>query len=307
MREKDEYCITAGEFAKICQTTRDTLRYYERQGILVPKKNPVNGYHYYSYTQISSYYFIRTFRGLDCSVGDIREYLLGGEEIRFDEFVEQQYEKLLYMRTELVQKIGTIAGTRKILDQIRIADVGTPVIRKIEEPLSLVCTAVESAPALSFDEIEMDIREHLKQCKCSGIQAFPMGASMDKEAFMDGDYTYKNVFSITESEHMKMTGDGMVDMEEQDQWLDRQQTDTQQMRICNMKSGDYLVAVCRESDGDIKAVYEAMKSVLKREQRELISDVYSLSIVNVIDPHEEKKYLKYLFAAVSGKEKRTRG
>ena len=43
MREKDEYCITAGEFAKICQTTRDTLRYYERQGILVPKKNPVNG------------------------------------------------------------------------------------------------------------------------------------------------------------------------------------------------------------------------------------------------------------------------
>ena len=206
------------------------------------------------------------------------------------------------MRKELDQKIGTIAGTRKILDQIRIADVGTPVIRKIEEPLSLVCTTVESAPALSFDEIETDIREHLKLCKCSGIQAFPMGAAMNKDAFMDGDYTYKNVFSITESEHMKMTGDGMVDMEEQDQWLDRQQ-----MHICNMKSGDYLVAVCRESDGDIKAVYEAIKSVLKREQRELISDVYSLSIVNVIDPHEEKKYLKYLFAAVSGKEKRTRG
>ena len=48
MQKKDEYCITAGEFAKMCQTTRDTLRYYERQGILVPKKNPVNGYHYYS-------------------------------------------------------------------------------------------------------------------------------------------------------------------------------------------------------------------------------------------------------------------
>lgn len=40
MQKKDEYCITAGEFAKMCQTTRDTLRYYERQGILVPKKNP---------------------------------------------------------------------------------------------------------------------------------------------------------------------------------------------------------------------------------------------------------------------------
>ena len=54
MQAKGEYCITAGEFAKMCQTTRDTLRYYERQGILVPKKNPVNGYRYYSYAQISS-------------------------------------------------------------------------------------------------------------------------------------------------------------------------------------------------------------------------------------------------------------
>ena len=178
------------------------------------------------------------------------------------------------------------------------------MICKIEEPLSLVCTAVESVPALSFDEIETDIREHLRLCKCSGIQAFPMGASIDKDTFMNGDYTYKNVFSITESEHVKMTGDGREDMERQDQPLDRPPTDTQpmdtqQMRVRNMKSGDYLVAVCRESDGDIKAVYEAMKAVLKREQKELSSDVYSLSIVNVIDPHEEKKYLKYLFAAVS--------
>ena len=109
MQKKDEYCITAGEFAKMCQTTRDTLRYYERQGILVPKKNPVNGYHYYSYAQISSYYFIRTFRELDCSVGDIKEYLLGGEEVRFDAFVDQQYDRLLMMRRELDRKIPACA------------------------------------------------------------------------------------------------------------------------------------------------------------------------------------------------------
>ena len=33
-----EYCISAGEFAKLCKTTRDTLRYYDKMGILVPKK-----------------------------------------------------------------------------------------------------------------------------------------------------------------------------------------------------------------------------------------------------------------------------
>ena len=82
--DQSEYCITAGEFAKMCRTTRDTLRYYEKQGILVPHKNPENGYHYYSYAQISSFYFIKTFRSIDCSVEDIREDLLGGEEDRFD-------------------------------------------------------------------------------------------------------------------------------------------------------------------------------------------------------------------------------
>ena len=42
------------------------------------RKNPVNGYHYYSYAQISSYYFIRTFRELDCSVGDIKNTCWAG-------------------------------------------------------------------------------------------------------------------------------------------------------------------------------------------------------------------------------------
>ena len=274
MQAKGEYCISAGEFAKMCQTTRDTLRYYERQGILVPKKNPVNGYHYYSYAQISSYYFIRTFRGLDCSVGDIKEYLLGGEEIRFDEFVEQQYDKLLLMRQELDRKIRTIAGTRQILDQIRIADQGHPVIREIGVSWYFIFTEVISKPATSSGEIEKDIRRHLKRCDNPGIQAFPMGASIDKEQFLRKNYTYKNVFSFTE--------EGCRNKED----------------IVEMEPGEYLAAVCRESDGDIRDTYRKIKDLMKKESKQFDSDIYSLSIVNVIDPNEEHKYLKYIFAKV---------
>lgn len=272
MQEKDEYCISAGEFAKICQTTRDTLRYYERQGILVPKKNPVNGYHYYSYAQISSYYFIRTFRTLDCPVSDIREYLLGGEEVQFDEFVEQQYEKLLAMRMELDRKIQTIAGTRQILKQIRACDVGSPVLTKIDHPLYLMLTEVTSVPATSSGEIEKDIRRHLERCDDPKVQAFPMGASMEKEQFLKEDYSYRYVFSFAEG------------------------NDGEKVDIIRMEKGEYLVAVCRESDGDIHDIYREMKALLVKEKKKLVSDVFSLSIVNVIDPKEERKYLKYVFA-----------
>ena len=280
MQEKDEYCITAGEFAKMCQTTRDTLRYYERQGILVPKKNPVNGYHYYSYAQISSYYFIRTFRSLDCSVGDIKEYLLGGEEVRFDEFVDLQYDRLLKMRRELDRKIHTIAGTKRILNQIRIADVGTPMFRMQKHPLYLMLTEVESSPATSSGEIEKDIRRHLNRCDSPEVQAFPMGASIGKEAFMRGDYSYKNVFSFAEMKNPEQRSTEVKSCET----MEKNQT-----TLTEMKPGKYLVAVSRESDGDISETYEEMKDLLRKEKKELCSDIYILSIVNVIDPNEERK------------------
>ena len=67
-----------------------------------------------------------------------------------------------------------------------------------------------------------------------------------------------------------------------------------------MNSGEYITAVSRESDGDISGIYEEMKVLLHKEKKELCSDVYSLSIVNVIDPNEERKYLKYIFAKSTG-------
>ena len=186
--------------------------------------------------------------------------------------MDQQYDRLLMMRRELDRKIHTIAGTRKILDQIRIADVGKPVIRKVEHSLYLMLTEVRSSPATSSGEIAEDIRRHLKCCEIPDVQAFPMGSAIGKEAFMKGIYSYKNVFSFA---------------------------DKKQKVYTEMKPGEYLVAVSRESDGDISRTYRKMMELLQKEKKKWSSDIYILSIVNVIDPNEERKYLKYIFAAVS--------
>ena len=191
-----EYCITAGEFARMCQTTRDTLRYYEKQGILVPYKNKENGYHYYSYSQLSSYYFIKTFRSLDCSAADIRTYLLSGEEIRFDEFVDQQYDSLLQLKLQIDQKLSLISNTRKILKQMRVNDIGHPILYTFPEDIFLKLTPVLSTPATSSGEIASDIRRHLESCTASAIQPFPMGASIGSSDFLNSCYVYNNIFSI---------------------------------------------------------------------------------------------------------------
>lgn len=265
----EEYCISAGAFARMCQTTRDTLRYYEKQGILVPKKSEKNGYHYYSYAQISSYYFISTFRGLGCSVEDIKEW----EEVRFDGFVDRQYAALLMQQRELERRIGIIGNTRKLLEQIRKNDTGKPELYEQPEIFRLKVTKVLSDPATSFSEISTDIHRHLKECAHPGIQAFPMGASIGREDFQKEQYVYREVFSFADAQ---ASGPGIREL-----------------------SGRLtVVMVCREKDGDIRIAYQKIRNYLQEQALQLSSDLYSLSIVNVIDPNAERKYLKYIIACV---------
>ena len=69
--EDIEYSLSVSQFAKLCGTTRDTLRYYYEQNILTPRVDPNNGYHYYSASQISSFFFINTMRKAGCSIKEI--------------------------------------------------------------------------------------------------------------------------------------------------------------------------------------------------------------------------------------------
>ena len=48
MSEHIQSVFTTGEFAKLCNTTKETLFHYDKIGILKPKFIKRNGYRYYS-------------------------------------------------------------------------------------------------------------------------------------------------------------------------------------------------------------------------------------------------------------------
>ena len=109
MLDRKEYCISAGTFAKLCNTTRDTLRYYEKEGILVPHKDPENRYGYYSYAQITSFHFISSFRNLGCPVSEIKDFLHAQTPDAFDPFINKQYNGLLTLQRELEHNIASLS------------------------------------------------------------------------------------------------------------------------------------------------------------------------------------------------------
>ena len=96
--QEQEYVLSVGQFAKLCGTTRDTLRFYYEQNILSPKVDPDNGYHYYSPSQISSFFFIHTMRQAGCSIKEISEIIHNSAREKIERLVNT---KSLDMQREL--------------------------------------------------------------------------------------------------------------------------------------------------------------------------------------------------------------
>ena len=100
-----------------------------------------------------------------------------------------------------------------------------------------------------------------------------MGASIGREDFQKEQYVYREVFSFADAQ---ASGPGIREL-----------------------SGRLtVVMVGREKDGDIRIAYQKIRNYLQEQALQLSSDLYSLSIVNVIDPNAERKYLKYIIACV---------
>ena len=266
-----EYCLSAGTFARLCGATRDALRYYAAQGILVPLRDPANGYHYYSHAQIASYYFITTFRNLGCSAAEIREYLLGGEQARFDAFAARQYAALQAQRAALDRKIASLGTALALLENLRAAEDGAPALQQLPCALRVRLTPVQRTGAVSLAQIAPDVRRHLQSFD-SPEAAFPMGAVLGAADFLAGRWSYRAVFSFAP-----------------DACGAAESTPLPGRRVA--------AAVCREGLPEAES-WAALAAFVRERRLTPRSDVYSLSLVNVIDPRAEKRYLKYSFLCV---------
>lgn len=62
------------EFAAFCQTTRDTLYWYDKNSLLKPAHRGENGYRYYDQSQFLQYSLISSLKNMGCSLDEIRQF-----------------------------------------------------------------------------------------------------------------------------------------------------------------------------------------------------------------------------------------
>ncbi len=273
-RYEKEYSLTVGQFAKLCGTTRDTLRHYYEQNIITPRVDPENGYHYYSASQISSFFFITTMRQAGCSIQEIRATINSSSK---EAITKLANSKILDMQRELFlinKKISALHLGMWILNTYeehgynKIYNDYIPDISVSYTPIT------NSEYAYHTADIANDISAHLIKTANNGtLSTFPTGVTIGYKNLLKKHYVYNNIVSLS--------------------FLPADDMDSHPL-----PSNRVVACYHEHNSSDIEKTYAKMVSYIKKKELVPVSDLYSVSLINLYNKEKQHTYFKYLFICV---------
>jgi DNA-binding transcriptional MerR regulator len=130
---KDKFLI--GELSKIFNISTDTLRYYDKIGLIKPEYDENNDYRYYSIRNFFKLSRILFLKNLDISLGEIKKYM-GNKNTnnllsllkKKEEEIDVKMNRLVNLKKKIQTKIELLENIEGELDQI--------VIKKIPQRMS---------------------------------------------------------------------------------------------------------------------------------------------------------------------------
>lgn len=105
------HLVRSGEFARLCQTTKETLRHYDRIGLLKPVTTAQNGYKLYSPLQIADFFLIVALQNSGCSLHEIGEYLTDPQNASLTSVMEERVAALKSERRRLLVSQRVLEST----------------------------------------------------------------------------------------------------------------------------------------------------------------------------------------------------
>ncbi len=100
-----------GEVARLFDLSTDTLRYYEKQGLLAQDKDPVNGYRNYSYDELVILLDVLFLRQMDVAVNDVRKII---KEKELPEIIDILAEN----KKDIAEKREQLARQQAMLERV---------------------------------------------------------------------------------------------------------------------------------------------------------------------------------------------
>ncbi len=182
--------FTTGEFAALCDTTKQTLRHYRDIGILKPEKSGENGYGYYTPSQFFDFYLISSLKQAGSPLSEIRRYLENPDAREFLQILYRQRrnlqrEKLLLERMEQLvsQSIGNIELALSVENEF-----GKPELKNCLEEYFIATEAPDIQDKTELEQFER-LQDHVHYCSQNDIGAeFQIGVIVLKDELLGGSF-----------------------------------------------------------------------------------------------------------------------
>lgn len=263
-RSKNYY--TSGEFAKICVTTKETLRHYDEVGILRPAFIGENGYRYYTTGQFFDYDLILTLKEAGCSLLEIKNYM---EHYEAQDFLAVMKEKAKQLeeekrKIESMQKLlqYSIESTEYALTE----EYYKPRLVKCEEEY-LIIIKVDHAETQTFSEEVARIREHFLHLDSRDLwEEYSIGSIILRETLEQGkcyeSYYYTRIHSRREDERL---------------WV--------------KPAGQYVTMLHKGRYSQLPQSYEIMKEFIRKHGLRICGNSYEYDMVSYLATQKAEDYI----------------
>ena len=270
----DNGLFSVNEFAKFSRTTKETLRHYDRIGLLTPVSRGANNYRYYSSGQLAVVNVIRTFQALGMTLDEIKNYRDDLSPALVEDLFERQIVKIDQKIDDWVRAQKLLFSLRKIIHSVAYVEEGN--------------ISVQFLPAEAI--ILGDLNDYSQgRNDYDALLSFYHSVN---EKFPDLDLNYP-VWGCFSGERVKK-GDWI--------WPDRYYFYNPEGRD-KRPAGLYAIGYTRGGYGQGRELYDRLLGFINSNGFEISGDIYEEYPLNEVCTTDSSQYLIRVMIAVREKER----
>lgn len=263
-----EKFFTIGEISKLYNIGLDSIRYYEKMGVLSPKRNPENNYRLYTLKDISRLTAIRELMALNFSLEEIKAFY---ENHNVDSTISMLEKELKSVNENILKlyeaKNSIEARLKKITNIKKVPVTGEiSVIEMFERPCIMV-----SEKNIPDNYVDYSVVKYMKTHSqpISTIGACSCYTLDIENSNPDSDYyRTKNVFFYSEGIHYHSN--------------------------YTLPAGKYISTYYKGSPKKTKMIMPSLYEYAKRHRLKVIDDPIEFCHIDEYETSDENEYLTEL-------------
>jgi DNA-binding transcriptional MerR regulator/effector-binding domain-containing protein len=182
--------LTAAEFAKFCGTTRDTLLWYDKMGLLKPDVVGDNGYRYYSLTQYVNFDVIKLMKQSGSSLSEIHVLLEDMSKNITSDFFDNRIKILSDQIRKLTMMRHFMTDIKNSILMSETSEYNKPLLVETE-PAAMVAVNKIKVENQSYDDSFAEfVKQYSKLRKLyendASVHNYPLGAVLSLDEFKRG-------------------------------------------------------------------------------------------------------------------------